>query len=179
MRRIILPSVACLAVTYLFTLSHKRQEFREKFTEHKMCVLIFCRTFLWNTSRSRKNSARHYHKVRRSSHRVRVTLVKFETNFNFLDRFSKNTHIPNFMKSSPPLPRGSRVVACRRTDRHHEANSCFSQFREGAQKSRSLFQNNRSTLAISCENERSQEKSVRMSRTSRYEVGVEQIRRGM
>ena len=29
---------------------------------------------------------------------------------------------------------GSRVVLCRRTDRHDEANSCFSQFCERAQK---------------------------------------------
>jgi len=41
------------------TLSHKRHDFGEKVTEHKMCVLIFCTTFVWNISQSKKNSARY------------------------------------------------------------------------------------------------------------------------
>ena len=37
--RAILPPVACPALQYyLPTLSHKRHDFRKKFTEHKMCV---------------------------------------------------------------------------------------------------------------------------------------------
>ena len=48
---------------------------------------------------------------------------------NFLDRFSKNAQISNFIKI-----RGSRVVPCGRTDRHDEVNSRFSQFCERAQK---------------------------------------------
>jgi hypothetical protein len=33
-----------------------------KFTEHKMCVFIFCTTFVWNISPSEKNRARYDHK---------------------------------------------------------------------------------------------------------------------
>ena len=39
MRRIILPSVACLSTQNVPTLSHKRHNFREPVTEHKMYVL--------------------------------------------------------------------------------------------------------------------------------------------
>jgi hypothetical protein len=62
MRRIILSSVACLAVPYFSTLSHKRHDFGGNVTEHKMCVWILCTIFVCNISHSNKNSARYYHK---------------------------------------------------------------------------------------------------------------------
>jgi hypothetical protein len=58
MRRVILLSVACLSLPYISTLSHKQHDFQKKVIEHKMCVLIFSTTFVWNISHPKKNSAR-------------------------------------------------------------------------------------------------------------------------
>ena len=43
-------------------LAQKRHDFRKKLLKHKMCILIFCTTFVRNISHSKKNSARCYHK---------------------------------------------------------------------------------------------------------------------
>ena len=37
----------------------------------------------------------------RSSHKISLFLVKFYLNLNFLDRFSKNLQLSNFMKIRP------------------------------------------------------------------------------
>jgi hypothetical protein len=46
MRRIIILSVDFMAVRYFSTFSHKQHDFREKVTEHEMCVLILSTTFV-------------------------------------------------------------------------------------------------------------------------------------
>jgi hypothetical protein len=47
MRRVILSSVASLALQYFYTLSHKRYDFRKKkVIEHKMFVYIFSGSFV-------------------------------------------------------------------------------------------------------------------------------------
>jgi hypothetical protein len=46
MRRIILSSVDCLTVPYIYTLSHKRHDFWKKFIDHKISVLVFSTTFV-------------------------------------------------------------------------------------------------------------------------------------
>ena len=61
MRRIILASVTCPALPYFSTLSHERQDFRQKFLNIK-CILIFSTTFLGNISHIKKNSTRFCHK---------------------------------------------------------------------------------------------------------------------
>jgi hypothetical protein len=45
---------------------------------------------------------------------------------NFLERFSKNTQILNFIKKNPSI--GSRAVPCGQTERHNEANRSFRNF---------------------------------------------------
>jgi len=48
MRRILLPSVACPGLHYFSTLSPKWHDLIKRVTEHKLCVLIFCSTFVGN-----------------------------------------------------------------------------------------------------------------------------------
>jgi hypothetical protein len=50
----ILSSVACLALQYFFTLSQKGTV-KKKAVEHKMRVLIFSTTLVWNISHFKKN----------------------------------------------------------------------------------------------------------------------------
>jgi hypothetical protein len=44
----IVPSVTCPALQHFYTLYHKRHHFRKTVIQHKMCVLIFSTTFVWN-----------------------------------------------------------------------------------------------------------------------------------
>jgi hypothetical protein len=129
MRRIILSSVACLAVPYFSTLSHKGHDFRKKVIERKMCVLIFSTTFVWNISHSQKNSARYYRKC------TQVFMKSTRESCQILMKLELSRHIlENYIKFHEIVSIESRVVPCgrtdRQTDRHDEANSRFSQFYE-------------------------------------------------
>jgi hypothetical protein len=78
MRRIILPSVACLVVPYFSTLSHKWHDFRGgKIIEHKMCVFIFSTTLSEIFLILRRIQRDIIIDVRRSSRKVTVILVRF------------------------------------------------------------------------------------------------------
>jgi len=61
MCRIILSSVACLAVTRFSTLSHKRYDFRKNIIEYTMCVFIFSTTLPEKNAHSMKNLERYNH----------------------------------------------------------------------------------------------------------------------
>ena len=63
MHRSILSSVACLALPYFsHYLINGTILVKKKVIEHKMCVLIFSTTFVWNIFHSKKSSARYWHK---------------------------------------------------------------------------------------------------------------------
>ena len=52
------------ALQYISTLSHKRHDFlKNKVIENKMCVLIFCKSFVWNIFHSKKKWARYDRKT--------------------------------------------------------------------------------------------------------------------
>jgi len=58
---IMLSSVASMAPPYFSTLSsHKPHDLQKTLSEHKMCVLIFSTTFVWNISHSKKKSGKYY-----------------------------------------------------------------------------------------------------------------------
>ena len=65
-----------------------------------------------------------------SSCKVPVILVRFHRSLKFLNRFSKNNKITNFIKTN--LVGAELFHAVGQTDRHDEANSRFPQFCEGA-----------------------------------------------
>jgi len=78
MRRIIKhSSVACLAVPCFSTLSHKRQDFREKVIEYETCVRIFSRTLSATHLILRRFQRNVTINLHRYSCKVPVILVRF------------------------------------------------------------------------------------------------------
>ena len=95
------------------TLSHKRHGFRKRVTEHKMCILIFSTTFIWNISHSEKNWARYDHKYTylyfQSTRYTCQMLIRFLFSRQIFEEYSN-------IKFSENRSGGSRVVACVQTD---------------------------------------------------------------
>jgi hypothetical protein len=86
---ITLSSLACLAIPYFSTLSHKRHNFRVKKLLNIKRVLIFC-TNLSETFLILRRTEWDIINVRRSSCKLSFILVGFLSNLHFLEVFSKN-----------------------------------------------------------------------------------------
>jgi len=101
-----------------------------------MCVLIYSITFVGSVLFLRRTERDVIKYMCWSSCKVLIILVRL-VKFEFLDRFSKNTRISNFMKIRPM---GTELFhADRRTNRHDKTNSRFSHLCEERLKY-SLFQ---------------------------------------
>jgi hypothetical protein len=87
-----LSSAACLALSYFPHYLINDSVFEKKMLLVMKCVEIFSKSFVWNVSHSKKNSANMIN-VNRPSCRVPVVFVIFLRNLNFLHRFSKNSQI--------------------------------------------------------------------------------------
>jgi hypothetical protein len=109
---------------------------KKKVIEYKMCVLIYSITFVGSVLFLRRIERDVIKYMCWSSCKVLIILVRL-VKFEFLDRFSKNTRISNFMKIRPM---GTELFhADRRTNRHDKTNSRFSHLCEERLKY-SLFQ---------------------------------------
>jgi hypothetical protein len=124
----------CLALPYSSTLFHKRHNIRKKDTEYKTHILILSTTsgtFIIPRSVQRDIVINAH----RSSCKVPVILVRFKWNPDFLDSFSKNPQISDFIKIL--LVEAELFHVDKQTDRRkdrHDKASRFSQFCERAQK---------------------------------------------
>jgi hypothetical protein len=77
MRHIILLSVARLTLPYPAVYLINGTMLQKQITAHKICVLILSVVLVLSISHSKKNSARCYQDVRKSSCKVLVILVTF------------------------------------------------------------------------------------------------------
>jgi hypothetical protein len=137
MRRIILSSVACLALSYFVTPSPKRHDFRGKLFEHKMCILIFSVTFVSNILILRRIE-RNIINIHTSSCKVPLFISDFNKIRISSSDFRKILKYQIYKNS----PSGSRVVPCRATDRHNKAYRSFA----NAPKNESLPHRNKLRL---------------------------------
>ena len=114
MRRVIhvLLSMACSAQQYFSTLSHKRHDFRGKNILNTKCVF----NFLWNMSETllflRRTERDMIKNVNCFSCKVPVILCQILMKLEY-----------SYTKFHTNPSSGSRIVSCRRTNTHDEANN--------------------------------------------------------
>jgi hypothetical protein len=99
MRRIILSYVACLALLYFSTLSHKRHDFRKKGIKHKMCF-----NFLYNFCLKHFSFYEEFSEISQMYEGIHVKYPIFLSDFNeiwvfFQQIFEKYSNIQFHEKS--------------------------------------------------------------------------------
>jgi hypothetical protein len=111
----LLSFVACPALQYFSTLSHKRHDFRKRKLLNLKCVFSFSLRSLSETFLMLRRTERDMTiNVYWCSCKVPVVFVRVSWNLKFLDRFSNNVQISNFIKIRPV---GAELFhADRRTD---------------------------------------------------------------
>jgi hypothetical protein len=97
----VLPSVACHALQYLSTLSHKRYDFQKKSYCTQNVYFDFLYKFVWNISHSKTNWARYDHKCAQVFLYITRYSCPILMKSVFLDRVSEGIHTPNFKKIRP------------------------------------------------------------------------------
>jgi hypothetical protein len=98
-RTVSCPVLSCVAVPKLSTLSHKRHDFRKRKKLLKIKYLFFSPQLLSEIflilGKIQRDAVIN---LCRPSCRVLFILVKFYWKLSFVDRFSKNAQMSNFMK---------------------------------------------------------------------------------
>ena len=125
----ILSCVACPALQYFSTLSHKtvRFFFGGGVTEHKMCVLIYSTKF--ETFLILRTTEQDMIKnVYCPSSKAPIILVRYYLNLNFLNSFLKNTQITKINEN----PSSGSRVHCRQADRQTDVTKLTVAFRNYA-----------------------------------------------
>jgi len=142
MRHIVICGLP-LSTIFSHNISQKTQFSGKKVIEHKMCVLIFSTTFVWNISNFKKKWAKYYHNCTQLFRKVPViipTFIKCEFSRRVFEK-EKTKKLQYQINKIPSS--GSPVVPCGRadgrTDRHDEANIRVSQFYERAWKRKTTF----------------------------------------
>jgi hypothetical protein len=123
--RTILLSVACPALQYIVTLSHKLHHLKKKILKIKLfwfSLQLLSETFLI-LRRTERDMIKN---VNLSKRKAPIILVRFLWNLNFLNRVSKITQISNFMKIHQV---GAALFYVDRQT-HDKANGRISQFCE-------------------------------------------------
>jgi hypothetical protein len=103
----------CCVVPYISTLSQKGHDCRQKVTEHKIYVLIFSMTLIWNISHSKKDWVRYDQKLFVGLHvKCPLFLSDFNESWFGWQIFGKYCN----MKFHENPSTGSPVVLCGWTD---------------------------------------------------------------
>ena len=132
----VLSSAVSLAPPHFSTLPDKRHNFQKIVTTHRMCVLIFSTTFLWNISHSKKNSAVYCYKCENVFMWGPAILDGFQWSLNVLDSCLEKAQMLSLTKIRPV---GDELFhADGQTDKHDDANSCYRNFADVPNKKRTF-----------------------------------------